>query len=475
MHVQTDQPIDFDVKWRGLALTIFDGKTWTNQAEAIEDQESYSGRYMLRRAEGRRQNLPPQTPASRDLRLVRYRIVLEPIGTPVVFLAAVPVELNGNFREIGIDDNGSITNIDRNRLTESYEAVSQISTPSLETLRSASGKYPIRVVRRYLQLPSLDPRIAALAQEVTASAPSDYDKAAQLESYLRQHFTYTLQLPDQTPDDPIANFLFVRKQGHCEYFASAMAVMLRSLGIPSRLVNGFRNGEYNDLTGSYIVRARNAHTWVEAYIPSAGWISFDPTPAEAIAVPSTWNRIRLYLDAAQEFWREWVINYDFGHQRALTLTTVTTAQRHAFDSRRWLHRKYWSLLKRARRLNQRVTNNPRAWIALLVAVVVFIVGLWNLRWIVQTIRHRGIARKPSRAPQVAASIWYSKMLKRVASQGYRKAETQTPGEFVKAIPEAALRESVSNFTQRYERARFGHSAADAEQLPKLYEEIAPKP
>jgi hypothetical protein len=253
-----------------------------------------------------------------------------------------------------------------------------------------------------------------------------------------------------------------------------MAIMLRSLGIPSRLVNGFRNGEYNDLTGSYIVRARNAHTWVEAYLPSAGWIAFDPTPAEAVPAASAWSRIRLYLDAAQEFWREWVINYDFGHQRALTITAATEAQRHVFDVRHWLRVKYWTLLKRARKLNERVTSDPRLWVMLLVAILLFTVGLWNLRWIVGTLRNRSIARRPSRAPQVAASIWYSKMLKRVARQGYRKGETQTPSEFVKAIPEAALRESVSNFTKRYQRARFGHSGPDAEQLPGLYEEIASK-
>ena len=70
--------------------------------------------------------------------------------------------------------------------------------------------------------------------------------------------------------DPIAYFLFERKRGHCEYFASSMAVMLRAVGIPSRVVTGFRGGEFNDLTGSYIIRARDAHAWVEAYIPEPG-------------------------------------------------------------------------------------------------------------------------------------------------------------------------------------------------------------
>ena len=98
-------------------------------------------------------------------------------------------------------------------------------------------------------------------------------------------FGYTLELPRDSPQDPIADFLFVRKRGHCEYFASSMAIMLRTLGIPSRVVNGFRTTEFNDLTGNYVIRASSAHSWVEAYFPNYGWISFDPTPGARWAAP----------------------------------------------------------------------------------------------------------------------------------------------------------------------------------------------
>ena len=122
----------------------------------------------------------------------------------------------------------------------------------------------------YLQLPAIDLRISRLAEQITASAPSNYEKALAIEQYLRAHFGYTLDLGRVRPQDPLAYFLFERKEGHCEYFASSMAVMLRTLGIPSRIVNGFRGGEFNDLTGQYVVRASNAHSWVEAYFPAPG-------------------------------------------------------------------------------------------------------------------------------------------------------------------------------------------------------------
>ena len=113
----------------------------------------------------------------------------------------------------------------------------------------------------YLQLPrSLDNRVLQLADRTTANQQEPFLKASALERYLATSYGYTLQLPSAPPKDPIANFLFERKQGHCEYFASAMAVMLRSLGIPSRVVNGFHSDEFNDITGSYVVRAKNAHS-----------------------------------------------------------------------------------------------------------------------------------------------------------------------------------------------------------------------
>src|SRR4029077_17336604 len=103
--------------------------------------------------------------------------------------------------------------------------------------------------------------------------------------------------------DESANFLFERKQGDWEYFASSMAVMLRTLRIPARVVNGFRTGEFNDLTSQYLVRASNAHSWVEVYFPDYGWGGFDPTPVGADRARA--SRVMLYLDALSSFWLEW--------------------------------------------------------------------------------------------------------------------------------------------------------------------------
>ena len=199
----------------------------------------------------------------------------------VFFLAPEALSLEGNYRLVSRDDAGAVFNTDLEHPVSTYEADSNVAQPGPTELRGAGRDYPPAVLLNYLQLPRLDPRMAPLAEQITAAADNNYDKAVALERYLRTHFGYTLQLGRSAHRDPLAYFLFERKQGHCEYFASSMAVMLRTLGIPSRVVNGFRTGEFNDLTSQYLVRASNAHSWVEAYFPGHGWIRFDPHAGRA--------------------------------------------------------------------------------------------------------------------------------------------------------------------------------------------------
>ena len=151
-----------------------------------------------------------------------------------------------------------------------------------------------------------------MARTLTASAANNYDRAVIIQSYLRNNFQYTLDPPAIEPADPLGSFLFRSKSGYCEYFAAAMAVMLRTLNIPSRLVNGFQTGSYNRIGKDFVVRARDAHSWVEVYFTGYGWIPFDPTPADPHpALPGEWDD---YIDTAALFWNEWIINYDFSHQ-----------------------------------------------------------------------------------------------------------------------------------------------------------------
>lgn len=471
MHVriENDRGGYASLLWRGLSLAKFDGHTWTNPGNDAFLGHVGNGRFDLFDVEQRAGNITGDLQhAVRNSRQIRYSVDMEPIGTHVLFLASVPVMVFGRMRAIGVNDAGDVWSMDGSRMLEGYTAVSLL--PDASERRRAETKDAARISPDYLQLPHLDKRIPELAQQITKDRRNAFDKASAIELYLRKNFGYTLQLPSTTPTDPLANFLFQRKQGHCEYFASAMAIMLRTLGIPSRVVNGFRMGEYNDVTGSYIVRGRDAHSWVEAFIPGAGWTEFDPTPADALPDSGAFHRLGLYLDAAREFWREWVINYDFLHQQNLTISAMVKGRTVGDRFRLWLRRQHVRLLMEARRVYQRGERSSPQEIALVITIGAFLLAAIRSRHLLRHWRAARLARNPHRAPDQAASIWYGRLLRKLSHRGWHKRPAQTPGEFAISIEDAELRKAVERFTVRYEAARFGRSVEDARSLPELYAE-----
>ena len=379
--------------------------------------------------------------------------------------------MTGDYHLLAVDTGGAVYNADSSVPVSRYEANSDIATPSPAELRAAERNYPAQITDRFLRLPTLDPRVPQLAQQITRSASNDFDKAAAIESYLRTRFGYTLELPRTPVSDPVANFLFVRKQGHCEYFASSMAVMLRTIGIPSRVVNGFRSDEFNDITGNYIVRAKDAHSWVEAYFPGYGWQMFDPTPSGGSGTPQGWERVALYVDAMASFWRDWIVSYDTTHQYILGQAAVSGTRGLWEDARKWARDKYASMLEWARRSQDRVEHSPARWALTAGVIAVILLLLGNLARFVRWLYERWLQMHPERSPELAAAMWYERMSRVVARRGHEKTPTQTPQEFVRKIEDARLREPVSRFTDVYESARFGNSTEDAQRLPELYEEV----
>lgn len=473
MHIRIagDTQGAYDLKWRGVALDSFDGRLWfnsTRKRSVLLASPPAGGRFLLP-GTPRTPELTARTQSTR----IRYRVVSEPLGTDVFFLAPVAEALFVNYRTIATDvESGAVFSHDRYRVISAYDGVSNIHTPPAAELRAATGEIPQAIALRYLQLPAnVDPRIPRLAREVTARATNDYDRARALELYLQTRYGYTLQLGNEPPADPLAHFLFERKQGHCEYFASSMAILLRELRIPSRIVNGFRTGEFNDVTGSYIIRARDAHSWVEAWFPGQGWVAFDPTPASLRSTATGWQRLALYFDAMSEFWREWVINYDFSHQNTLGQSMALSRRQYFASFQLWARQKYEALLDAARQTRRRAQEQPREWGARGVLALSGLLLLINARRLWRAGRRQWLARRPASAPQAAASIWYERMTRSLARRGWPRAPAQTPEEFLFTIDDPQVRRSVEAFIERYQRARFGESAEDARQLPELYESV----
>ena len=461
MHVQFEgnaSPPWREIKWRGVALSSFNGTSWSIKKGQFLAPKLPDGRFLVA--------LLPLSRAN----LLRYQVSTEPLNSNVFFLAEQPVTLAGAYGLVSLDAGGAVYDLDRERPVSEYKGESS----ALQFREPAPGEesnYPPEILNTYLQLPDLDPRIVGLAREITSGLSTEHDRAVALENHLRTHYGYTLKLPATAPRDPLANFLFERKQGHCEYFASAMAVMLRSVGIPSRVVNGFRGGEFNDVSGKYLIRARDAHSWVEAYFPGQGWISFDPTPASLGESEGKWNRLALYLDAMTSFWREWIVNYDFSHQKSLGEDGIRKTRTWIAQLRQRIARPYASLLHGARAAGNMATGATMSWTRAAAGFVGLVLLLDNANRMRRWSRQIFWKRTAAKAPQQAASLWYERMTKAVGQRGWRKAPGQTPVEFVEEISDAGVKQSVGRFTRHYERARFAGSTEDAQRLPELYEEI----
>lgn len=274
--------------FRGVDVTVTDGGKWRYaglgglNVPVHKDQVPTYGEDYFALAE-----------AGFDIRMLR-----PPIGNANILfypdeLLWVDRESSASQVPLMVDTFGQLMTLDRLSTLSpptssgSYKVAVQYSTATVAQLQAAGTSYPdwtqqFATLPPTYRSPAVLARIHALAQSIVdqAGAVTPYDEATAIEVYLRGNFAYTLAPPAIPPGrDPIDYFLFDSKQGYCEFFASAMGDMLRSLGIPTRLVNGFGPGNYDQASHSWLVRADDAHTWVESYFPTFGWIPFEPTPA----------------------------------------------------------------------------------------------------------------------------------------------------------------------------------------------------
>jgi transglutaminase-like putative cysteine protease len=475
MRVRTGKPVGYPtLRWRGIALSAFDGKRWSSPShDSVTIPAGMNGWINL-------MERPPEPDSSATI--LRYTILLQPVATDTMFAPANAISIRGNLsgegsnQESGArrsylvrDATGSLFNPFHNFSTIRYEGFSILPGRNVPRLRAASTDYPQDIRGTYLQLPKLDPRIAELAKQITERAQTPFDKTITLENYLRSHYAYNLNLTGKPGDDPLAHFLFETRSGHCEYFASAMAIMLRTLGIPTREVNGFLPGEYNDLGEDYIVRASDAHSWVEVYFPGTGWMTFDPTPPGAEDAGGFFSRLGQYMDWFELSWNEWVINYDFIHQILLAQTMQRTTRTWTETARAWFVHEQ----AKGRRWMRSWNNGLRMLISLAVALFLLalrfdlVVALARRMWLSWQLRSPELARSN---PQLASRL-YGELLYLLARRGFARQPTQTPFEFAAAVSQPRLAPAVYEFTQCYTQARFGGAPCDTIRLRALLEQI----
>jgi transglutaminase-like putative cysteine protease len=478
MRVETGKPIGYSLlRWRGIALTNFDGKRWSsNESGAQRLQPSSDG--WIYTAD------PAQKVDSAGQGIV-YTVYLEPIATDAIFVPGKVFSLRGNFTGEGAnsyaaarrtyivrDSTDTLLNPFRNYTSIRYIGFSRLPPINAAKLRAAPTVYPPEITAKYLQLPQLDPRIPALAREITKNAATPFDKAIRIETYLRDRFTYSLNLTGKPGDDPLAHFLFETHAGHCEYFASSMAILLRTLGIPSREVNGFLPGEYNDLGGDYIVRASDAHSWVEAYFPGVGWQVFDPTPAALEGSRNFLTRLGQYADWLEITWNEWIIGYDFSHQLVLAQNLQHSSRNWGESAHAWFERKQ----RDGKKWLKSWQFQHGALGYLLPAVLVLFLVALRFNFFAEIIRRLRLslqlrASKSVRSDPQLASRLYAELLRTMERRGLGRMESQTPFEFAAAVNSPQLAPAVHEFTQIYAHARFGGAPCDTMRLGQLLDQV----
>jgi hypothetical protein len=469
------------VHWRGVALTKFDGKRWFN--------DQHEPTTLTAPGEGGWFQLDPDKPAARNSATpIHYTVLLEPIGSTALFFANEAETVRGHFTDevgrqpFGVrhtyllrDFTGSIFNPYHSYARLEYEATSLLPSPLPAEVRQAGTQYPDAIRDTYLQLPELDHRIPELASQITASNTNPYDKARSIEGYLRSHFGYTLDLTGPPQNDPLAYFLFQKRAGHCEYFAAAMTVMLRTQGIPARYINGFQTGEFNDVAGDLVVRESDAHSWVEAYFPGFGWLTFDPTPPSGEeSARGLFSQISHYWDWFQLQWSEWVINYDFIHQ-------ITVAQNLGRFSRDWAERlrtDFTNARSRATEklkiLQERMARSSTGRTEVFVMFGILVVGVLILRPEIRqrlTIVWRTKILPTREMTPHLATLQYLEMLRVLGRGGFSKAEAQTPMEFAASLPDGNLAAPVIEMTSIYQAARYGAKPADPQLATSLIDRI----
>lgn len=286
-----------DLYWRGITLDYFDGTSWNATAKKAF----------------------PAGPSSRPFvtgRNVKQTIYLEPYQNSYLFCLDKPLYISHRnvkkLEDLTFTSSGPIDRRVR------YEAMSLLS----DTL------YEERIdEKKYLQTPqNLSPKIITLVNSLTTKENPEANAPILLQHLISGQYRYSLQgLP--ITKNPVETFLFESRYGNCEYFASALAIILRVSGIPSRIIGGYRGGYYNNVGKYYLVPQKNAHVWVEAYLPRKGWVRMEPTPASADTFSfslngNTFLKMTLFFDTINYYWRTVVINYNLEKQLSIGHTII---------------------------------------------------------------------------------------------------------------------------------------------------------
>jgi protein-glutamine gamma-glutamyltransferase len=405
MRVSMEEMDEQQLYWRGIVFEQFDGTAWgvSHKIGSASSRPSLRGK------------------------TVRQTIYLEPYGNIYLFCLDKPVFVSAK----SLREYDTLTFVAPGHI-ETRLRYDVISVPSARIdQEDIDGE-------RYLQVPSnLPVRVVKLVDSLVSGSGTDKDIQSLVRFLAGGDYRYSLtNLP--VTDNPLETFLFETKRGNCEYFASALAVMLRIAGIPSRLVGGYKGGYYNRVGKYYLIPQNNAHVWVEAYTKSAGWSRLDPTPARAegataLGTDSPFLKLRVFMDTANYYWYVFVINYNIERQFSLFLKVRSGLRKPS--------------------LKMSVTNRQ---------LIIFFMIITALAGLILGLRAALVRRRVPREKRLLMSF-----LKRLENHGYQKTPGQGLEEFTSRIEDGGLRQRASAFVSEFQETYFKDQPFDGERLRRL--------
>lgn len=279
LEVESSEPL----YWRGNVYIRYTGRGWAHprfglpSRDLIDPNMPFSdiprrvgGLYTLK--------VPPVSPMPVRYREVKQRFRLVNGASNIIYAAAQPVLIRFPNLAVQVDATGCLQSSYGYRAGTAYEVVSYVPSATAQDLRQAPPATPSDVGMFYFELPSEPhPRLQQLAQKITAGYTNNYDKVMALKAYIESTCDYNLNAPAvPLGRDAVEFFLFNSREGYCDLFSTALAVLARYAGIPSRVATGFASGDPQP-DGKFMVREKHRHQWTEIYFPGYGWIVFDAT------------------------------------------------------------------------------------------------------------------------------------------------------------------------------------------------------
>ena len=451
---------------RGLAYDQYNGQSWSHSGTRRRSLNLVADGTFFTRPAGSR------LPDSQSIP-IRQDILLETLDTAVLFAAPFAELVSGEFLTVQADAMSGLHLPFPPSSRIRYSVTSQAPRLVADERIASILAYPDSIRSHYLQVPVGSEQVAGLAYRVSQQATTPFERTLAIQQHLLENYRYSLEADTTTLSHPLEEFLFTRKTGYCEHYATAMVVMLRAVGIPARLVTGFLATEWNEYGSYFTVRQRDAHAWVEVYFPHSGWITMDPTPTVSAAVTTTrWEPLSQLGESLRLKWDRLFVHYSAKDQLA-----VVHGVREGSDALRERVSRWVSLLSAPiSQVLSRLTHMVRTFHPGMLGLVtgVIVVGLALLLLILRDrIALWATTHLPTSHQQLAIVQLYARMVRTVEKHGVNKPPTATASEFARLVEQEwkSAGPIVADVITLYHQGRFSRTPLTPDELSRAAEQV----